>query len=490
MIRPGLVLASLLMLAPLAAQAPIPADPLRLGGTISYAAMETFLRSAARPGLVTVTEEGRSHEGRAIYLVRLNRGGAKARFRAFFYAQQHGNEVSGKDAQLCFIQAVTANPSLLPEDVDLYLMPMVNPDGAEAGRRTNGAKADLNRDHILLFQPETQALHRVARRILPHLAVDSHEFTRDGKDWDAKGWDCWPLITLDGLNVPWSPEALKREALAQVESARPVMARAGFPFERYSVGGLPPLDEIRPSTTEVDDGRNSLGCMGTLSFIIEAGVRRESGAPGDLGLRAAAYTRLYRHLLGTPASRRRIEALCAKARREPLPPFLATNFFWANLDGRVRTVKVVDRATGRPLDVPTPSLMTDLVVKLSVPTPRAYVIDGRAAAMFQALLDRHGLRYEVQAAPVTLRAEACRLARVEEDYDELYGRYEHRQLVARQPAADRVFPAGSLVVTLDQPLARCAIGILEPCLLYGLYSYKAFSALAEPDGTLPVWRIP
>jgi len=268
------------------------------------------------------------------------------------------------------------------------------------------------------------------------------------------------------------------------------MAKAGIPFERYTVGGPPPLVESRPSTSEVDDGRNSLGCLGTLSFIIEAGVRREPGAPDDLPLRARAYTLLYRHLLGDPASRRRLEGLVARARREPLPPFLPTNFFWGNVDGKVRTVKVLDRTTGKPVDVPTPSLMTDLVVKQSVPAPRGYAVDAAAAGAFRAVLDRHGIAYEVLAAPSGRKAEMCRLARLEEGYDDTYGRYGNRQIVQRSPAAERTFPAGTLIVTLDQPLARSAVGILEPCLLYGIYGYPAFRALVAQDGTMPVWRLP
>jgi hypothetical protein len=268
------------------------------------------------------------------------------------------------------------------------------------------------------------------------------------------------------------------------------MAKAGFPYTRYTVGGPSPLEETRPSTTEVDDGRNSLGCLGTLSFIIEAGVGRGPQAVQDLGRRASAYTHLYRHLLGTAGFRLRVQALCARARREPLPPFLATNFFWGNVDGRIRTVRVVERATGQVKDIPTPSFMTDLVVKQSVPTPKGYLIDARAAGPFKDLLDRHGLHYEVLAAGAAFQAEQTRLLRVEDSADEQYGRYGHRQIVTREPVGPHTFPAGSLAVTLDQPLARSAIGILEPCLLYGLFSYKEFSSLALPDGTLPVWRLP
>lgn len=483
-------LALTLALGAEAPPAPLPAEPGALKQPVSYAQMAAFLKAAARPGLITVTEEGTSTQGRSLFLVRLNRGGAKATFRAFFYAQQHGNEVSGKDAQLTLIRDIAANPSLLPLDLDLYLMPMVNPDGAEAGKRHNGAGADLNRDHLVLAQPETRALHQAARRIQPHLAADSHEFTRDGKAYAAKGWACWELITMDALNHPLHPEYLRRAALGLVESARKVMAKAGIPYTRYTVGGLPPDDEIRPSTTEVTDGRNSLGALGTVSFIIEAGVLRSAKDPqADLGRRVDAYRRLYAHLLGTPASRANLRNLSERARREPLPPFVATNFFWANLGGKTATVKVTEAASGKVLEIPTANRMFDLVVKSSVPRPSAYAIEARAAARFLPVLQAHGLRYEVLQSETTLRAESCRLLRVEEPVDEIYQRYENRQIVARGAAEAKAFPSGTLRVPLDQPGARAAIMVLEPCMLYGIFGEKGFRGVAAPDGTLPVWRL-
>jgi len=470
--------------------APFPAEHRQLKRTISYDEMTAFLKSVERPSLITVTEEGRSVGGRVLFLVRLNRGGAKARFRAFLYAQQHGNEISGKDAQLYLVRAIAEHPELLPEDLDLYLMPMVNPDGAVSDRRTNDAKADLNRDHILLAQPETQILDRIARRILPHLAVDSHEFTRDGKEYEAKGLDVWPIITLDGLNHPLFPAYLRAAALERVASAGPVMAKAGHAYARYTLGGPPPDEEIRPSTTEVDDGRHSLGSLGALSFIIEAGVRRGLPDPQiDLGQRVDAYLTLYWHLLGNPSAREEIRELSERARREPLPPFLATNFFWANLDGKTHSITMRDRATGQPVEIASPNVMFDLVVKSSVPTPKAYVLEARSAGPMKALLERHGIRFEVLSAAMKLNAERCRLLRVEEGYDEIYQRYPHRQIVVRDAAAEREFPAGSLLVPLDQPMARRAVSFLEPCMLYGLFSYPEFSAMAAKDGSLPVWRL-
>lgn len=475
-----------------------PVDHRHLKASLSFEAMQTLLQSVAKPGLITVTEEGRSAGGRPIYLVRLNRGGAKARFKAFFYAQQHGNEVSGKDALLYLIRSIAERPECLPGDVDLYLMPVVNPDGAVAYRRTNDAKADLNRDHLLQSQPETRTLYRVVRRILPHLAVDCHEFTRDGEDYQRVGsdhvrrpWERWPLVTMDACNHPLIPAGLREAALQLVTSAAPLMAQAGYPYERYTVGGPAPEEEIRPSTPEVDDGRNGLGSHGALSLIIEAGVRRSAPNPqADLGARVDAYLKLFDHLLGTPESRAQVFALSEKAKAEPLPAFIATNTFWANVGGQVRTVKLAEPVTGQVMEIPTANLMLDLVVKHSVPTPRAYVIEARVAATFRPLLEHHGLSFRTLSAPVTMKTERCRLVRLEAPYDDLYQRYENRQIVARDAAVERELAVGSLVVPLDQPLARRAVQVLEPCLLYGLYSYPSFRALALPDGTLPVLRLP
>ncbi|GLH72716.1 hypothetical protein GETHLI_12180 [Geothrix limicola] len=477
-------------LAAAAGQAPFPADHRALRRTVSYEEMSTFLESVAKPGFITVTEEGCSTQGRKLYLVHLKRGGVKARFKVFYYAQQHGDEVAGKDAQLTLIRDIAEHPNLLPEDVDLYLMPMVNPDGAEVHQRVNGAGADLNRDHLLLAQPETQALHRVARRIRPHLAVDSHEFGRDGEDYTRRGWEAWPIITMDACNHPLIADYLKRAALDAVKAAAPLQQKAGHAYQRYTVGGPPPDAEIRPSTSEVDDGRNGMGTLGALSFIIESGVRHHAADPqADLGERVDGYRILYRYLLGTPAWRQRIRALVERARREPLPPFIATNTFWANLGGKVSAVKVREVASGQVLEIPTANAMTDLVVKASVPTPRAYAIDAAAAARFIPVLKAQGLSFETLAAPRRVQIERVKLIRLEEPYDELYQRYKDRQIVARQPRAEAELPAGTLLVPLDQDLARRAIQVLEPCLLYGLYGYPGFRELAQPGADLPVSRL-
>src|SRR5512136_198622 len=329
------------------AQAPastFPEDHRKLAKTISFAEMEAFLKSVDGKGPISVSVEGTSVGGHPLYLVHATRG-ATATWRVLFYAQQHGDEVSGKDALLYLVREIARNPELLPHDVDLWIMPMVNPDGAEADTRRNSAGTDLNRDHIVLEQPETQALHRVARRLRPDVAVDCHEFTRDSEERRKHGWIAWPDITMDGLNNPLFDPAVVAAALRWVQESTAPEAQAGHAFLRYSVGGFPPDEEQRHSAPDIDGGLNAIGMYGSLSFIIEAGVKRSDKDPSaDLGNRVDAYLVLFRRFINGDGHRQEDLAAIQHARHRPLPAFIPTNYFWVNMGAKVTEFPVIEIA--------------------------------------------------------------------------------------------------------------------------------------------------
>jgi hypothetical protein len=133
--------------------------------------------------------------------------------------------------------------------------------------------------------------------------------------------------------------------------------------------------------------------------------------------------------------------------------------------------------------------MTEVAVKKTVPTPAGYAVEPRAAAEIGALLDRHGIPYERLAEPRTVDAEACTLLRVEDEFDEVYSRYEGRQIVRREAAAKRELPAGTLWIPLKGETASRAALILEPAAMYGIYQYPRFRALAVAGQALPVLRV-
>ena len=483
-----------LIAAPLAAlaQAPPPAlpeDHRNLTATVPFAEMEAFLETVDGNGPVTVSVEGTSSGGRPLYMVHLVRG-SRPTWRVLFYAQQHGNEVSGKDALLYLVRGIARRPALLPGDLDLWVMPMLNPDGAEAGTRTNAAGADLNRDHIVLEQPETQALYRVVRRVRPHLAVDCHEFTRDSEERRARGWIAWPDITMDGLNNPLFDPGVIAAARRWVTEAAGWEGAAGHSYLRYSVGGLPPDDEQRHSAPDIDGGLNGLGMYGGLSFIVEAAARHAGGARDrDLGNRVDAYLVLFRRLLEDDGHRRDDLAAVEAARRRTLPAFIPTNYLWVNPEATVTDFPVVEVATGRVVKVPTANVMTVMAVKRTVPTPAGYAFPPPAAAAVAEVLERHGIPFETLAVARPVAAETCRMVRFEEEFDEVYGRYEGRQVVTRGQVAAVELPAGSLWVPLEGEAAVRAALVLEPAAMYGLYQYPVYRALVQADGTLPVLRV-
>lgn len=467
----------------------MPRDHRALTRTISYADMQAFLRSVDGKGPVHVSQEATTTKGRSVYLVHLSRTDHPA-WKILLYAQQHGDEISGKDALLYLIRDISEKPELLPRDVDVWILPMMNPDGAEAGTRVNGAGADLNRDHMTLEQPETIALHKIARRVLPDVAVDCHEFARESEGYTKRGWMKWPDITMDSLNNPLFDRTLVAAGERWVAKAGAAERAAGHPFLQYWVGGAPPDDEQRHSAPDIDSAMNAIGTYGGLSFIIEAAARHgDEAIARELGNRVDAYLVILRLLVQGDEHRDADLAAIRAAREQRTPQFLPTNYLWVNPSAFVTRFPVIEAATGKTVEVSTANMMTQVAVKRCVPSPVGYLVDATAAAQFAALLERQGIPYTTLREPEAMEAESCKLLRVENEFDDVYSRYEGRQIVERRPAVKRDAAAGSLWVALDGPHATRAALLLEPSSLYGLYQYPQYQKTAGADGTLPVARV-
>lgn len=471
-----------------------PSTPGELERPILYEEMEPWLLSLDEQyDIVTVTVEGESVAGRDIHLVKVSHGESADPWKVLAIGAQHGNEHSGKDALLYMIHEIVRDPSLLSAGTELYIIPMANPDGVNADQRRNGNNADLNRDHTTLFQPETQALHRVQQRIRAHMVIDCHEFTRDGSHFLAKGWKKWPLITLGTVNSPYVDQQIVELADARLEDAHKLFADGEVSFMEYLVGGPPPEEELRPSTPDADDARNGLGAYGSLGFIIEAGIFRGNEDPqADFGPRVAAYRDLLWDLINGGDQRTERDAIAA-AREADAPEFLPTNYFWATTPANSQPFPypVLDAETGESLIVPTAAHMRDLVIKNFVPRPIAYAIDARVAPFYADLLNRHAIPYEKFETNRTITVEEAQLVRVEDTEDTVYGRYAGRQIMDRKAAAEREFPAGSLMVPVVGMAieGRRAALLLEPMKLYGLYQYEPFLDTVGDDGIVPVYRV-
>ena len=452
--------------------------------------VDEVLAAAGRTSAARVWRAGMSAGGRPIEAVELGCDPQNAAWKVLLVGRQHGDEPAGGEALVELIRLISEGNRTIPDDTTVWVVPMVNPDGAAAGNRSNGAGADLNRDHIRLDQPETRALHRLARELRPHVVVDCHEFTRDSADYLERGWGEWPLITMDVSNHPLLPRGLYETGLRWLDRASQRMADRGFSFRRYLVGGVPPEEELRPSTLDGDDARNGLALDGSLGFIIESGILRRAENPNaDLDRRVAAYLELLDLLVSDATLRAGTRAAVQAARRAPVPEFVPCNVFWANATGAISAIKVVDLATGRTRAVETPNLMRDRVTKRSVRAPMGYVIDRSAADLYRGLLERHAIPFETTTQEVVVRAEPVQLVRVESAWDPVYARYGGRQITQILPPAELELPTGSIVVRLDGPHWRRAVVLLEPAQLYGLYQYSDYRDQVSVQGVTPVARL-
>jgi len=139
------------------------------GRYLPPATVYNFLKAGGvADGLVSA---GRSVEDREILALKFGYGPN----RVLAWSQMHGNESTTTKALLDFIQECRLNPPSWLENVELLLIPVLNPDGARAYTRFNANKVDLNRDAERLSQPESLALRRLFDSFQPHYCLNLHD---------------------------------------------------------------------------------------------------------------------------------------------------------------------------------------------------------------------------------------------------------------------------------------------------------------------------
>jgi hypothetical protein len=223
--------------------------------------------------LISVDVIGKSDEGRVLYSVCFSKGEFgkdESKIKVLIFAQQHGNEQSGKEGALLLInELLKPENQYLFDKIDFVLVPQMNPDGSEKNQRRNGNNVDLNRNHLILTEPETIGLHRLFNKYLFEVTMDVHEYYPYQESWQKYGYRAnndEEIGTTTNINVSESIRHLSREYLAFIKK---YLNNKTFTCFEYCPGGPPEIDYIRHSTFDINDGRQSLGIQNTFSFIQE-----------------------------------------------------------------------------------------------------------------------------------------------------------------------------------------------------------------------------
>lgn len=132
-------------------------DGENLDGYPSYASWTEELRKLAihNPHIIQLSSIGKSEKGKDLLMVKISdnpvEDEAEPEFK--YIANMHGDEIVGREVMLRLIKDLVnaynnhdAEIQNLIDKTEIFIMPSMNPDGAEARRRANGKFVDLNRD--------------------------------------------------------------------------------------------------------------------------------------------------------------------------------------------------------------------------------------------------------------------------------------------------------------------------------------------------------
>lgn len=447
-----------------------------------------------------------------------------------FTAAQHGNEQSAKEAVLRIVRdlAVGELRPLLAK-VNVLAMPQTNPYGNFMNVRTNELDLDLNRDHVKLEAESVRAIHRVFRAFRPEVTIDVHE---KGDDYYRVSIGCVSNVNIGKDLLDFSRTVI----LAEVEQA---LKKKNTAFHEYLVtedlgvdtssgaarpeSGAPgPREEMkRFSTTDLNDGRNSLGIFESLSFIQEGASRHDletlqartawqyNGLRAFLESAAGHAPEILKTVRGDRS--RLLERAAARAEndpvhlrmtyvRDPAVPQLLLKRIEA-VDSPVRGTLKADKKAGEtltaadiaPKPAPPGMKVVDEVVKnwfpnveptLSVPRPRGYIIRGDRLDVVETLLGL-GVEVGMLAKDAVLDTEVYEVAAIdpsEVDYEapkriEVFGK------ATRTPVY-----RGDFFVDCVQPAANLVPGLLEPQSDYGFVRYWKFKLVPETGGLFEILR--
>jgi len=466
-------------------------------------------RLAAASSLIRYSSFGDSGEGRELPLLIATEGetftpdeSRKAR-KAVVLVQAciHSGEPDGKDAGLALLRDIGVArmyPALL-KNVVLLFIPIYNTDGhersspynrinqngpADMGWRATTTNQNLNRDYMKADTPETRSWLSLWNQWNPDLFVDCH--VTDGADYRSHityhfehheainpNVLAWEREIIDGKVAPATEDAGSviswyLEFADNRDYAKGIRDFNGSP--RFSTGYVPLRNRpaILIETHMLKDYRARVeGTYDFLRFVLEE-VNRD---PERLlnAVRAADH-----ESLSLVQDREREFPIDFELTDEtvpyPLKAFKAETEE-SMVSGDVRVIFGTE-----PLDLTVPMYNT-FRVKKAVTPPLYYLVPPQWGEVIE-VLEAHGLQIQRTTEPMEIEVESYRFSEVQFPPGPFEGRFLPRfraELITEQ----RTFPARSVVVPLEQELAKLAINLLEPEAPDSLLAWGFFNAIFE-----------
>ena len=444
---------------------------------------------AASSPLLRLTEFGTSPEGRALPLVIADLDGRFEpdllgdRTVVLVQACIHAGESCGKDAGMMMLRDMAGDPALATELLDgvtLLFIPIFNVDGherysaygrinqngpLEMGWRVTSANLNLNRDYIKADTVEMRAWLGLFNTWLPDFFIDVH--STDGADYQyALTYSVETHGNLDPALTAWTA-AYETEMNEQLAAAGIPM----FPYVSYR-NWHDPRSGLK---TWVAGPRFS---QGYTALQNRPGLLIETHMLKDYATRVEAADALVRRTLAwisagdgelhrlTTVADERTAGAAFRAEPFPLRFEAAENPRMVDFDG-VEYEHLTSEVTGgeyvRFSDTPatfTVESYDDMEPSVTARLPEAYLVPPAWTEAIERL-DLHGVTYHRLAVPAELAVRTWRFQDAKWREQPYEGR--HPVTFTAEPLTEtRVFPAGTVVVDMNQRTARVAAHLLEP----------------------------
>jgi len=142
----------------------------------SQAEMIKWLDPLRDQKVFVMTPVGRSAEGRTISMLKLGTG----KTTVLLWSQMHGDESTATMALLDMLKFFSQEPGHLVtrsilDKLNLLIIPMLNPDGAERFQRRTAQSIDMNRDALALRTPEARILKETRDTYRPQFGFNLHD---------------------------------------------------------------------------------------------------------------------------------------------------------------------------------------------------------------------------------------------------------------------------------------------------------------------------
>jgi len=403
-------------------------------------------------------------------------GVADDRVRVLVIGSQHGDERTGYEVALKLARDLAIG-ELRPllDQIDVTIVPLLNPVGMREGTRFDGSGLDSNRDHVALASPANRALWELHATIEPNVVLDLHEMGPTPNEAQV-GFPTHPNVD-PGLN-----ELARFWLLPYVVRA---LYEADVRFHEYVAENPDPAD--RTGREEADDtffsfapitannARNAFSLAGSLSLLLETASSHEID---DLPRRAE---RLY---LTAVSFLEVIAGMSDEVRARTWQG--PTDGESANPSYSLRAENVADPARptlqwlrwserGAAVPYSIDQWRPVVEVRTAIPLPAAWLILQDEMELVTHLV-RHGIRVERLLESVRLPVIA------------------YATPDSTLPPADRTFPAGSWLVRSDQARFRLLFTLIEPGSADGWLStpppaLELTDSLEDSGQQFPVYRL-